>query len=433
MKSIFLTITLAILTVAAGYSQKYNKAKNLYTQGKVNEAVTEIEGVIKDPKQNTNSDVWYLRAQIYSNILKDESRSQDKEMARENIWESLEKYFELEDKKDASKRYLMLTLDNRQPLVDLYTSHSADGAAFYNANNFQDALKNFQKSLKVFELMTEKGFIEDYTMDTLTTLYAGISAEKANDLDAAANYYSKLADAKATEEGFVELYKWLADHYYKRKNDIATSTKYLNLGRELYPEEEFWDVYELDMLREQEDKTALFNKYEEIIRNNPNDYLNKFNYAVELYQIANNPDSAARPANAKELLEKAKEQLISSLQDNPDFPNSNLVLAQIYYNEGVDIVNENAKIRPAAGGRLTAEQTKEKERLRELTNQKYDQAKVYLEKIEQVLGSQGKLKGQEKMILRDAYDMLIIIYEQKRDKDKANAYTEKYNNVDKDH
>lgn len=187
------------------------------------------------------------------------------------------------------------------------------------------------------------------------------------------------------------------------------------------------------MLREQEDKTALFNKYEEIIRNNPNDYLNKFNYAVELYQIANNPDSAARPANAKELLEKAKEQLISSLQDNPDFPNSNLVLAQIYYNEGVDIVNENAKIRPAAGGRLTAEQTKEKERLRELTNQKYDQAKVYLEKIEQVLGSQGKLKGQEKMILRDAYDMLIIIYEQKRDKDKANAYTEKYNNVDKDH
>jgi len=433
MKSILLTISLAILTVAAGYSQKLNKAKNLFSQNKVAEAQAEIDGVVKDPKQNENSDAWYLRAQIYNHIMKDSSRPQDKEMARNNTWESLKKYLELEEKKEENKRHLLLTLDNRQPLIDLYSSHSADGATFYNASNFNDALGSFEKSLEIFDLMAQQGFIEGTTLDTVTTLYAGISAEKANKMDLAAKYYGKLAEAKATDEGFVELYKWLADHYYKRKEDIATSTKFINLGRELYPEDEFWTSYELEMLREQDDKTALFDKYKQIISEKPNDYLNKFNYAVELYQVGYNSDSALRPANSKELLEEAKSQLLSSLKDNPDFPNSNLVLAQIYYNEGVEITAENNKIRPVAGGRLTAEQTKEKERLRILTNEKYDQAKVYLEKVEQLLGSQGTLKAQERMFLRDAYDMLIMIYEQQKDRDKANAYTEKYNNVDKDH
>jgi len=40
----------------------------------------------------------------------------------------------------------------------------------------------------------------------------------------------------------------------------------------------------------------------------------------------------------------------------------------------------------------------------------------------------------EKSTLKDAYDLLITIYEQKATtKDKADAYTTKFNNVDKDH
>jgi hypothetical protein len=53
--------------------------------------------------------------------------------------------------------------------------------------------------------------------------------------------------------------------------------------------------------------------------------------------------------------------------------------------------------------------------------------------VDQDLGGKGKLKMDEKSSLKDAYDLLITIYEQKNVRDKADAYTTKFNNVDKDH
>ena len=45
------------------------------------------------------------------------------------------------------------------------------------------------------------------------------------------------------------------------------------------------------------------------------------------------------------------------------------------------------------------------------------------------------VKQEEKTALKDAYDLLITIYEQKGPaaKEKVDAYTTKFNNVDKDH
>ena len=53
--------------------------------------------------------------------------------------------------------------------------------------------------------------------------------------------------------------------------------------------------------------------------------------------------------------------------------------------------------------------------------------------VDKDLGSKGKLKMEEKSALKDAYDLLINIYEQKNIKDKVDTYTNKFNNVDKDH
>ncbi len=40
---------------------------------------------------------------------------------------------------------------------------------------------------------------------------------------------------------------------------------------------------------------------------------------------------------------------------------------------------------------------------------------------------------EEKQMLKDTYDRLIIFYEQRKDDAKATAYTDKFNNVDKVH
>ena len=90
-------------------------------------------------------------------------------------------------------------------------------------------------------------------------------------------------------------------------------------------------------------------------------------------------------------------------------------------------------IRPPQGGKLKPEELKKKEELRGLINQKFDAAVPYFEKVDEILGSKGKLKMDEKGYLKDSYDLLITVYDNKGNKEKLKIYEDKFNNVDKTH
>ena len=432
MKSLIIAVLLAV-TGFGVFAQKVDKAKELLKANKLNEAKTEIEAFLAIEKNKNNSEAWYTKAKVYTAISKDSTLKGSVPNSREVAFDALKQYVQLESTvKEKEKRQLSLTMDNRQPFVDLYAGYSKDGASFYNANNYNDALTNFKQTLTVFDYMAQQGWTNNIVLDTTTTLYAGISAEKANKMDDAALYYGKIAEKKATGEGFIEIYKWLADHY-KQKGDVANSQKFVDLGKELYPTDPFWSGFELDMLREKGTKDQLFAKYEEIIAKYPDNHLFPFNYAVELYTTGYNVDATKRPANSKELIKKATDMTNKSLTLKPDYANANMLMGQIIYNEAADLAAENKAIRPPQGGKLKPDELKKKEDLRQAVNKKYDEAIPYFEKVDALLGSQGKLKMEEKGYLKDSYDLLITIYETKGNQEKATAYTEKFNNVDKKH
>jgi tetratricopeptide (TPR) repeat protein len=459
MKKMFLTALLAVVGFLS-QAQKLEKAKDLLTRKKYTDAKTEIDNVLAVDKNKTSSDAWYIKAKIYGAIANDSTLKSTVPDARNTAFEAMKQYLELENKeKDAAKKNIQLTLDNNAPLVEMYSGYSKDAASFYNASNYNDALVNFKKSLEVFDLMASRGLI-NMKLDTTTTLYAGISAEKAQKPDDAAVYYGKIAENKAKGEGFVEIYKWLAD-YYRRKDDVANANKFATLGKEVYPNDPFWTGFELDLAREKGTKDDLFKKYEQVIKENPDNYLFLFNYGVELYQTGYDPDVTKRPSNSKELIEKAVEVMTKTLEKKPDYANANMVLGQIFYNQGVEINNENKNIRPQNGVKLTPDQLKKKDELRAETSKKFDQAVPYLTKVDEVLDSQGKLKMEDKDNLKNALDLLIIINEEKANQleqkkrqaeakkdvagikqidadikkvqDNVTKYTDKYNNIDRKH
>ena len=459
MKKMVLTALLAAVGLMS-QAQKIEKAKDLYGKKKYAEAKTEIDAVLAVEKNKTSADAWYQKAKIYGAIAGDSSLKGTVPDARNTAFEAMKTYLDLESKeKDAAKRNIQLTLDNNAPLIDLYTGYSKDAASFYNASNYNDAFVNFKNSLAIFDLMSARNIIP-IKLDTTTTLYAGISAEKAQKPDDAAIYYGKIAEAKAKGEGFVEIYKWLAD-YYRRKDDVTNAAKFSALGREVYPADPFWTGFELDMAREKGNKEDLFKKYEQVIKENPDNFLFLFNYGVELYQTGYDPDASKRPANSKELIAKAIEVMGKTLEKKPDYANANMVLGQIYYNQGVEINNENKNIRPAGNVKLTPEQLKKKEDLRVETAKKFDQALPYLVKVDELLDGQGKLKMEDKDNLKNALDLLIIINEEKvnqleqkkrqaeakkdvagvkaldadikKMQDNVTKYTDKYNNIDRKH
>ncbi|MBL7696592.1 MAG: hypothetical protein JNK79_00470 [Chitinophagaceae bacterium] len=432
MKTLFLSLLL--VSVSAGlFAQKLDKAKDLLGKQKYNEARTEIDNFLANEKNKNNSEAWYLKGKVYSAIAVDSVAQASVPQAKTEAMEALKKYLELEKGvKDSTKRYLLMTIDNRKPLTDLYSAYSKQAASYYNAGNFNDAFTGFQGSLDVFDVLANEGWTSGITLDTVSVLYAGISAEKANKLDTAAMYYSKIAEAKAKAQGYESIYKWLAD-YYKTKGDTEKANHFTSLGKEVYPDDPFWLGFEVNMLSEKGDKDALFAKYEEVTKANPTNPIFYYNYAVELYKTAYNEDSAQRPPNSKELTDRAIQNVQKSIELDAKYPNSRMLLGQIYYNQAVDVINKNKAIRPKGNVKLTPAQLKEKETLRGESTKKFDQAVEQFVEIDKLLGGQGKLKMEEKQFLKDSYDLLITIYEQQQKADQAAVYTDKFNNVDKVH
>ena len=173
-------------------------------------------------------------------------------------------------------------------------------------------------------------------------------------------------------------------------------------------------------------KDSLFAKYEEVNKEYPDSAIYFFNYGLELYQYATDSSTGKRVANADELIKKAQEKLLTSVKLNPNYPQAYLVLGQISYNEGVEF-----QVLGKPKGNSNPAELKQRQEYRALAIKRFDEAVPYLEKVEQLLGTQGKLKKADKVALRDSYDMLVTIYESKKDKTKSDYWTTKYNDVDK--
>jgi hypothetical protein len=423
MRRLLLTGFLA----AAGmglFAQSVDKAKDLLKSNKLPEAKAEIDKALTVEKNQKNSEAWYTKLKIYNALAATDATRAQYPDARDQAFEALKKYVDVDDKK-----LLLLQMDGYKPVNEIYQGYFQIGANDYNGAKYKEALQNFTGALAASSYMNAKGWT-NLKIDTTSTLYAGISAEKAGLKDTAAIYYGKLADAKIANingSNMIDIYKWLVD-YYNTKKDAANTAKYIGLAKEQYPEDLFWPSTELDNLREKGNKDSLFAKYDEIVAKFPKNHLFFFNFGLELYQYASDTSKGSRPANYDALIAKSTEMLKKCLELQPDYPQAALVLGQINYNAGVDLQGQTKKI-PGKG----PDDIKKRADLRIAAGKKFDEAIPYFELVDKDLGTKGKLKMDEKSSLKDAYDLLITIYENKNIKDKVDLWTNKFNNVDKDH
>jgi tetratricopeptide (TPR) repeat protein len=425
MKKVLLTTFLAI-TGLGMMAQKVDKVKDLLGKNKVAEAKTEIDAVLADPKNAKSADALYYKGKVYAAVAADSTLKGQTPDAREQALDAFKKYVDMDEK------HLLLVLENYKPITDLYQYYFTTGAAQFKADKQAEAYDDFKKCLAISDYMSSKGWT-NVKLDTTVVLYTGITAEKSGKKDEAAIYYGRLAEAKISGENNDQIYGWLAG-YYAEKKDKTNALKYLSIGREVFPQKaSYWDEYEMQIIRDSGDKNAIAQKYEQMLAKNPNDYQTLFNYSVDLYTSAYDTSLAKRPANSAETITKVETNLKKVVELKPDYVNGYLVLGKVIFNEANDIMNESKKIRPQGNVKLKPDELKKKNDLRDAANKKFDEAVPYFEKIDALLGSQGKLKGEEKRALKDTYDLLSAIYDYKGNKEKSNLYTDKLMNTEKVH
>jgi hypothetical protein len=426
MRRLVLTGFLAVVGMSL-FAQSVDKAKELLKAGKVVDAKAQIDNALTNPKLQKNADAWYTELKVYNALAANDSTRARFPGARDTALIALKTYVDLDEK---DKKLLSLQMDGYKPVNEIYQGYFQVGAADYNAQKYDEAFKNFTGAIAASSYMNAKGWTK-LPIDTTSTLYAGISAEKGKKKDSAAVYYGRLADAGIMTIGgtnMIDIYKWLVDFYNSDKKDPAMTNKYLALAESKYPDDLFWPSTRLDIYRERGNRDSLWAEYDSVTARFPKNHLFYFNYGLELYQFANDTSSGHRPANYDTVIAKATYELKKCLEVQPDYPQAALVLGQIYYNTAIDMQAATKKIPGKA-----PEDIKKRADLRIAAGKKFDEAVPYFEQVDKDLGAQGKLKMEQKNALKDAYDLLTNIYTDKNIKDKIDYWTNKYNNVDKDH
>lgn len=423
MKRVLLTATMAIAGTVL-FAQDVKKTKEFITANAWDKAKSSIDATLANPKNAKNAEAWYLKAKVYSGLANFPNPKEPNTFENRNTaLDAIKKLQEL----DKNQAQIFMTMDQYKPVYDLYTTSFEESADKYNQEKYAEALDAFKATSVYGDYIFSQGW-GLYKLDTTLTYYTALSALNAKNEEEAVKYFSKLADAKVGgKPEMATSYRYLAKHYYDKK-DEANMMKYIGLGKELYPKDDYLPLLELDYVRDKGDKNALYKKYEEMIASNPDNFDLLFEYGNELFAETHVADASKRPANYSENLKKIEDLYTRAANLKPENSDVWLSLGKHYYNQALFKEDE---VRAIKGTK--PEDLKKKADLNTEIVALADQSVAPLEKVYNMFDGEGKLKTHDKSNYKSACNLLNYAYGMKKDKAKADMYQKKYDDADKNH
>lgn len=430
MKRIFATVVLA-LSAFMIQAQDVKSVKKALDKNDLASAKQQIDAVIsKEP----TPEAWYLKSKIYGMIATSAELHTTVPDARMQAFEAFKKALET-GAKDKDLAMVQVKEGNNfyKPLFDLYTGFYDDGAKYFNAGANKASKPDFLLAMESFKnanmiggyIASNKWALSE--LDTSLILNIAKSALNADKTDEAVLYLKMLADKKISgtadgSAGYELPYQWLT-FYYKDKGDEANLLKYSNLGRELFPTDDYYDGVMLDYLRKKGDKPAMFAKYEEVVKKFPDSTNYHFNYANDAFNYVYNSDAGVKITNKEELFQIIKRELDAALKNDPDNVNTNWLYGQFHYNAGIDLLEQNLAVKGTK-----PEDVKKKADLKAQANVQFNKAIPFVEKA--IAMQEVGMKKSDKSRYKSIVDLGQRIYNSMGQKDKEKIYMQKYDAAD---
>jgi hypothetical protein len=422
MRKLLLTLVAAV-TIFFVNGQNLTKIKDAITANKLNDAKTQIDALLAQPKNQKNPEIVYLKGKVLSAIAANATERAAMPEARLQALDAFKKALEM----DKNQATLFLTVDNYQPVFSLYASGFEEAAGYYNEEKYEQALSTFKSTGVIGDYIFSQGW-GLYKLDTTLIYYMGLSAINAKKEDEAIGYFIKLADANVGgTPDMATPYRYLAKHFYDKKDD-ASMSKYINSGMTLFPKDDYLPLLAIDHARDKGDQALLIKRFEELLAFNPESFDLNFEFASELFSLAHVSESSKRPADYNELCKKIEGLCNKALVANPNSYETMLALGKHYYNQLLFIEEDIYKIKGTK-----PEDVKKKADLNALMNELIDKTIPPLEKVFGHFDTMGKLKISERSNFKSACTLLNYCYDRKKDKAKADFYQKKYDEADKAH
>ncbi len=354
---------MCVASVSAQKS-KVTGAQNYLTSGKLDKAKEAIDEGIQDEKCVAYAKAYLVKGKVYQGIFESPLPAYKKlaEKPLDIAFDAYMKALELDEKGKMEKPV-------KAQMTNMIPDYTNEAVNLYNAGDFPGALAAFER---VLEIEGMDMFKENATIDTAVIFNAGMTAQKADQLDKAAKYYKQSIEYNyGGAKTYANLSKVLTDSGNKEEG-----VKYLHKGFELYPNDS-WMLVELInhyMLGGEPQKAAdyldkaieldptnasfyrakgtLYEKTEEFAKAeemytkalsmDPNDFtsqynlgLLKLNAAIQKHKVANEIMDAKKYNQAIKAVYAEYEAVIpyfeKVLEMQPDEKNSMITLKELYF------------------------------------------------------------------------------------------------------
>ncbi|MEI6086031.1 MAG: hypothetical protein WCR66_00485 [Bacteroidota bacterium] len=252
-------LSMIVLIALGTNAQDFKKVQTALLLNKLEDAKTEIDKLVTEPKAQAKAETYYYKSRVYAALIKDPVASK--------------KYPNLVADADAAVQKLLamdpgfVQIKEKGPdaIFDLYSYGFNNGIRSFNGKSWDSACVYFGLAVTYSDILFKNKLTKDTTMafDTTSILYAGYSGQNATKPEFAVKYYKRLADAKVATDGYLDVYKFLVITYMNDKNEVDFR-KYLAVARKVYPKEN-WDDYEIEYIDRNfnlADKVAYYDKAE---------------------------------------------------------------------------------------------------------------------------------------------------------------------------
>ncbi|MCP4459877.1 MAG: hypothetical protein GY816_17920 [Cytophagales bacterium] len=387
MKNV-LTFLMSVLIVGSLSAQKVkkpnvNKAKTLWSQGKLDEAKAMIDNATEFEKTMNDGKTWYYRGLIYATIdtISNPEYNMLSDNAREVAIASFDKANELAEQ---DKGYYILVPSGLPVTMD----QQIEG---YYAHYFTKALDTYEKKDWA---TTSENFEMAWSIkksDTVAITNAGYTAQAAGNNERA---YSLLE--KSVESGARSL-----NIYYNmiiilnEKKDFEGTLEVISNAKEIYPSDNSLNRYEVDALIKLDKVDEAIEQLKLAIEQEPNDPILYFSIAM-LYEDTD--------------VDLAIEYYEGALKADPNHYESNYNLAVARFNQANVSYKEWTQLTTSA-----ADKKKDKE-LKPIIEKGFAEALPYWEKV-------YELKAADQATLQT----LMFLYSYLDNNDKADKMEEELN------
>lgn len=399
---------------ASSFAQSLDDIGKMFNDKQLAPAKIAIDKFFADSKNANDPTGLYYKGKIYNEISKAATTSKTDAYDYKLIAFEAFKLQQVNDKKD-----IRMTFEQHYPYLDLYGGFYDVGVAQFQDKKFAAAYNAFSKAMMMENFIIERKYTyEGFTarkMDTSLIINIAAAALNATDTVNALKNYRTITDAGIVGKDYEQVYEFLVS-YYNVKKDFANLDPIMAKAKAAYPKNDFWDGIETDNLAKGGDKKALFAKYEMLVSKDPTNFVNGYNYAIELYNSIYVKDYTTIDSAASAKLISVLKATILNDKGN----DANLLLTNHLFNVAADYSSRAALIKE--GKLAKPADLKKKKDLNAKAVAKMDEMIPYAEKSVKFYTEQPKLTLNQKIKYQQTLGNLIDVYNAKANPKKAAEY-----------